>query len=136
MKHLGIEIPTAIRKLSNHNTHHYIKTPQHSADWGAEWESPTSLDFEMSTIQADDFGIARQMRIPQGLSPDKYLSLLTWEMESGVASIAHFLTRSGRVMDVEGLATYVDQVRDTIRLRGRAWPLVPGVTTTWMDSTR
>lgn len=134
MKHLGIEIPTAIRALDKFDLYRYIKTPHHSADWGAEWVNPVGLDFETSEIEADHFGISRQMLIPQGVSPDEYLARLTYHLEAGVASISHFLDRSGRVMDVEGLATYVDPTMDAIRLKGRAWPIVPGVTT-WSDST-
>lgn len=115
----------------------YIRTPTSSLDWmGANWESPTSLDFEKATMTARRFAANLEIGREIPIHPSSLMKRLVamWERQR------HYIVSEGYAVDRDetlGLMfDYNFAIDATIfRTEAKCWPAIEGVTTNKTDTT-
>jgi hypothetical protein len=115
----------------------YVKPPTSSLDWaGADWTSPTSLDFEQQTMTAKTYGAQTAYGHERPVHP---LDLVR-DLAAMWQGMRRTITQERHVVDADehlGVTIDGDLMRDwgTIQVRVKCWPAIEGVTTPKRDVT-
>lgn len=115
----------------------YVRPPTSSLDWmGADWESPTSLDFRAETMDASREGSYVRIPVERPIHPAHLTDILI----SLWAAFRDRVTDAGMVVDRDerlGVTFDIDLMPMEVVLSARAkcWPAVPGVTVPKPDVT-
>jgi hypothetical protein len=124
--------PRAIRAFHGHQLA-YVKPPGRSSfGWrGAEWASPTSLDFETDVASAQIVGAALTLS-PEPIHPTHLVQALErlWaQLRTEVAARRAVVDCSARLgVVIEPAGSRYGSMPFAIRVRVKCWPAIEGVT--------
>jgi len=101
-------------------------------DAGADWASPTALEFEQETLHAETFGLQHVISSEAEIPP----AALVRQIERMYHEVRAGLDESGRVVDATetvGIRLCPDPTpfapAVAMRIQAKTWPAMPGVTT-------
>ena len=105
---------------------------------GPDWPSPTAVSFETKVMHAEK--LAAGGSIPaEPVPPDAMLYIVERVLRMSTARIVQLLNTHGKVAERRSLLSEMipgQFGQHGIRTQCVAWPVVPGVTVHYKDSTR